>query len=164
MAGRIDHAQNASRGSLSSALARRSRKKSSSTWKRRQREQEERIGTLQLSAATAEHTRLQLNQVPRRGSQGRCLERHHRLFSRSTLDQENVGAQTGHRGPKFLILILMIFNQLFKKWRRRRDEGKNGLLTPIIPRGWARTHLGGPGRVATGTRKQSQAGLARWES
>jgi len=58
----------------------------------------------------------------------------------------------------------MIFNQLIKKWRRIKDEGKNGLLTPIIPRGWASTHLGGAGIVATGTRKQEQAGLARWES
>ena len=112
----------------------------------------------------AEHTRLHLAQVPHRGSQGGRAGCHHRRLPRSTLDQEILGTQTGHRGPKLLILILIIFNQLIKKWRKIKDEGKNGQVTPIIPRGWTRTAGSGAGIVATGTRKQEQAGLARMES
>ena len=63
-----------------------------------------------------------------------------------------------------LILISIIFNQLIEKWREIKDEEKNGLLTPIIPRGWTRTAAGGAGVVATGTRKQSKAELAQMES
>ena len=164
LAGRTDHAQNASGGSCRSALVRRSCKRSSSTWKWRQREQEERIGPLQRWAALAEHTRLHLAQVPHRGSQRGRAGCHHRRLPRSTLDQEILGTQTGHRGPKLLILILIIFNQLIKKWRKIKDEGKNGRLTPIIPRGWTRTAGSGAGIVATGPLEQKQAELAWVES
>jgi hypothetical protein len=63
-----------------------------------------------------------------------------------------------------LILILIIFNQLIKKWRKIKDEGKNGRLTPIIPRGWTRTAGSGAGIVATGPMEQKQAELAWVES
>jgi hypothetical protein len=63
-----------------------------------------------------------------------------------------------------LILILIIFNQLIKKWRKIKDEGKNGRLTPIIPRGWTRTAGSGAGIVATGLLEQKQAELAWVES